>query len=328
MRRRDFCTRIAGLAVTASPALSHAQQKPMPVIGFLHGGRRAGTARYIAVFRQTLAEAGFVEGQNVTIEARWADDHYDRLPSLANELVARRVDVIATVGGRNTGQAARQATSTIPIVFGTGGDPVASGFATSMARPEGNLTGVNYVVSDLGPKRLDLIAQIVPQSGLMAALMNPQSPATEEAVRGMQEAAHRHGLQLLVVTATSEREVDDAFAMVAERRVGGLVIQADPFIHSRRGQLIALAARHRLPTIYTWREFAEEGGLITYGPSLAAVYRQIAVYVARILRGAKPGDLPIVRPDTFDLVVNLKTAKALGLTLPPTILALADEIIE
>jgi putative ABC transport system substrate-binding protein len=328
MRRRDFCTGIAGVAAAAWPVFSHAQQKPMPVVGFLHAGRQAATARYLAVFRRTLAEAGFVEGQNVAIEARWADDHYDRLPSLANELVARRVDVIATVGARNTGQAARQATSTIPIVFGTGGDPVASGFATSMARPDGNLTGVNYVVSDLGPKRLDLIAQMVPQSRLMAALMNPQSTATEEAAREMQAAAQRQGLQLLVVTATSEREVDEAFAAAAERRAGGLVVQADPFIHSRRGQLIALAARHRLPTIYTWREFAEEGGLITYGPSLAAVYRQIAVYVARILRGAKPGDLPIVRPDTFDLVVNLKTAKALGLTLPPTILALADEIID
>src|SRR6476659_9091446 len=241
MKRRRFSVLAAGLA-TAWPSLSRAQSRPMPVIGFLHGGTEAATARYLAVFRQALAEAGFVEGQNVEIEPRWADDHYDRLPALAKELAARKVDVIATVGGRTTGQAARQATSTIPIVFGTGGDPVASGFVTSMARPEGNLTGVSYVVADLGPKRLDLISQTMPQSRLIAALMNPQNPASEGTTLEMQDAAQRRGLELLVVTATSEREVDDAFAMVANRRAGGLDIQADPYIHSRREQLIALAS--------------------------------------------------------------------------------------
>ena len=296
------------------------------MVGFLHGGMPAATASLLEVFRKTLAEAGFIEGQNLVIESRYAEEQYDRLPALANDLVARKVDVMVTVGGRVTGQAAQQATSTIPIVFGTGGDPVATGFVTSMARPGGNLTGVNYIVSDLGPKRIDLIAQMVPQVRTVATMVNPQNPDTPRAVGEMQEAARRRGLQLLVAAAASEREVDDAFTTIVTQGGGALVIQADPLIHSWRDQLITLASRHRLPTIYTWREFSELGGLVSYGPSLAAVYRQLAAYTVRILRGVKPGDLPVVRPDTFDLVVNLRTAKALGLTLPPSILALAEVI--
>jgi putative tryptophan/tyrosine transport system substrate-binding protein len=326
MKRRRFSALLGGVAAAAWPVAGEAQSKPMAVIGWLYMGKPEAIAGFLPAFREGLAESGYAEGRNVTIEYRWAYDDHDRLPALVNDLIARKVDAIATIG--TTPWAAKRATTTIPIVFGTGGDPVATGFVSSLARPEGNLTGVSYLVADLGTKRLDLMTQLVPQARRIALLINPQNANTEHGVREMRAAAEPRGLQLVAVPATTEGEVDRAFATMASQGCGAVVIQADPFIHSQRGQLLALAGRHRLPAIYTWRDFAEEGGLIAYGPSLKAVYRQIGVYAGRILKGAKPSDLPIVQPTTFELVVNLKTARTLGLTLPPALLALADEIIE
>ena len=315
-----------GLAAAARPIAAHAQPKPLPTIGWLHAGGAPARTDNLDALRKALAEAGYIDGQTVAFEYRWADEHYDRLPALAAELVALKVDVIATVGVAPW--AAKRATSTIPIVFGTGGDPVAIGLVNSLARPEGNLTGATYLVADLGSKRLDLLAQMVPQAKRIAWLANPENVSTERSVREMQEAARPRGLQLVVVNVRNESEVEDAFATMVREACGAVVIQADVVIHARKQQLLALAARHKLPAIYTWRDFAEDGGLIAYGPSIRAVYRQVGVYVGRILKGAKPADLPVVQPTTFDLVINRDTAKALGLIVPPALLALADEVIE
>jgi putative ABC transport system substrate-binding protein len=325
MKRRRFSVLVAGTAATAWPILANAQQKPMPVIGWLYVGKPESIAVYLLAFREGLAEAGYVEGRTVTVEYRWADDQRDRLPALANELVARKVDVIATLG--TLPWEAKQATSTIPIVFATGSDPVATGLVSSFARPGGNLTGVSYLVSDLGIKRFDLMSQLLPHARV-ALLVNPQNATTERVVREIREAAQPRGLSLVVVQATTPDELDQAFATMAAQGCGAVVIMADPFFTGQRGRLLSLASQHRLPAIYAWREFVEEGGLIAYGPSLRAVYRQMGVYAGRILKGAKPSDLPILQPTTFELTVNLKTAKTLGLTLPPAILAMADEVIE
>jgi putative ABC transport system substrate-binding protein len=327
MRRRAFGSLAIGLSV--SPLLLRAQPKATPVIGWLHGGYSGGNAVYLAAFQQGLAEVGYVEGRNLAIEHRRANEQYDRLPALAAELVARKVDVIAALGGIATPQAAKAATSTIPIVFGIGGDPVALGLVASLARPEANLTGVSYLVADLGGKRLDLLAQAMPQVRVIGLLVNPGNPTTARIVPELQEATRSRGRQLLTVNVTGTvAEIDEAFAALAKGGAGGVVIQADPAIHSRREQLIALAARHAIPAIFTWREFAEDGGLMAYGPSLKSVYRQMGNYAGKILKGAKPNDLPVVQPTTFEFVVNLRTAKALGLALPPAILALADDLIE
>jgi putative ABC transport system substrate-binding protein len=301
----------------------------MPVVGWLNAGRFGATTPYLAAFRRGLGETGYVEGQNVAVEYRWADDQYDRVPALAADLVNRNVDVMATIGSVTTVNAARQAAGAIiPIVFGTGGDPVALGLVTSVARPGANLTGVSYLVADLGPKRLDLLVQAVPRAKRIALLVNPKNPNSERNVRETQEAARHLGVQLLVVKAATEGEIDEAFATMVNEGAGAVVIQADPFIHSRRAQLLALAARLAVPAIYTWREFAAEGGLMSYGPNLGDVYRQIGNYVGRILKGTRPADLPVVQPTTFELVVNIKTAKALGLVMPPSILVGAEEVIE
>jgi putative ABC transport system substrate-binding protein len=323
VRRRHFCALLGG--VVAGPAFAQAPQKPLPVIGWLYVGKPEAIAVYLPAFREGLAEAGYVEGRTVAVEYRWADDQRDRLPALANELVARKVDVIVTIG--TLPWAAKQATSTIPIVFGTGSDPVANGFVSSFARPDGNLTGVSYLVSDLGIKRFDLMSQLLPNARV-AFLVNPQNATTERVVREIREAAQPRGMSLVVVQAATPGEVEQAFATMVAEGCGGVVIQADPFFNGVRGRLLSLTRQHRLPAIYTWREFVEEGGLIAYGPSLNAVYRQMGVYAGRILKGARPSDLPILQPTAFELTVNLKTAKALGLTLPPAILALADELIE
>jgi putative tryptophan/tyrosine transport system substrate-binding protein len=300
----------------------------MPAIGYLASGSPGSRAPDLAAFRQGLSETGYVEGQNVTIEYRWAEGSYDRLPALAADLVARKVDVIVTTGGLPPALAAKSATSTIPIVFSAGIDPVAEGLVASLARPGGNLTGFSIFVSELMPKRLELLSELVPQAKVIAFLVNPNNAATARAVRVSQEAARAKGVQLAIVKAGSDSEIDAAFATLVQLRAGALIVDGDPFFSSRREQLVALASRRAVPAIYAWREFAAAGGLISYGPSLTAAHRQVGIYAGRILKGEKPADLPVQQPTTFELVVNLKTAKALGLTVPQTILGLADEVIE
>jgi len=327
MRRRAFFAALGGAAL-AWPMAAHPQRKAMPVIGWLSGAAAAGYVPFLAAFREGLKETGYVEGQNVAIEYRWADGNYDRLPALAAELVALKVDLIAASGGDASSRAAKDATSTIPIVFNTGDDPVATGLVTSLARPGGNLTGISFLVVELHPKRLELLSDLVPQARVIGLLVNPDSPQTERVLRGMQEAARAKGIQLLVVKASTGSEIDAAFAALSQQAPGALVVQADPFFNSRRDQLVALAARYAVPAIYEGRQFAMAGGLISYGASLTAVYRQLGIYAGKILQGAKPADLPVQQPTAFDLVINLKTAEALDLTVPPSILARADEVIE
>jgi putative tryptophan/tyrosine transport system substrate-binding protein len=325
MRRRNLMTVLAGAA--AYPLLAGAQQKAMPVIGFLHSASPGPYAPNVAAFRQGLSDTGYVDGQNLAIEYRWAEGGYDRLPALAADLVSRKVDVIAA-GSAPSALAAKSATSTIPIVFTSGGDPVAAGLVASLARPGGNLTGVSIMASELTPKQLELLSQLVPQVGVFALLVNPNYPMTDPLIEDMQEAARAKGVQLHILKASTESEIDAAFAALVQLQAGALVVGVDPFFFTRREQLVALAARHAVPAIYGLREWAATGGLISYGLSLTAAYRQIGIYAGRILNGAKPADLPVQQPTTFELVVNLNTAKTLGLTVPPSILARADEVIE
>jgi putative ABC transport system substrate-binding protein len=326
MRRRELMLLLAG-AMTAARTL-RAQQKAMPVIGFLRSGSSSGTfALNVAAFRQGLSETGYVEGESVAIEYRWAEGHYDRLPALAADLVGRKVDVIVT-GNTNGIRAAKGATSSIPIVFFGGGDLVAAGLIDSLARPGGNLTGIGIMGPELGPKRLDLLSELVPQARVIALLVNPSSKATETQIRDAQEAARTKGVQLSVLKAGAEGDFETALASLGQLHAGGLVVGADPIFDNRREELVALAARFAVPAIYEWREFAELGGLISYGPSQNVLWRQVGTYVGRILKGEKPADLPVQQPTKFELVINLKTAKALGLTIPQSILGRADEVIE
>jgi putative ABC transport system substrate-binding protein len=313
--------------VTAPHALS-AQQNAMPVIGFLSSRSPGEAAGIVAAFRQGLAETGYVEGQNLAVEYRWAESHYDRLPALAGDLVGRKVDVIAATGGPASARAAKSATSTIPIVFTTGADPVATGLIASLARPGGNLTGFSVLVGELLPKRLELLSELVPRGDVFALLANPNPPNTERDIMDTQEAARAKGVQLHILMAGTGDEIGAAFTSLVQLHAVALIVQADPFFDGRHEELVALASRHAVPAIYAWREFAAAGGLISYGPSITAVYRDAGIYAGRILRGAKPADLPVQQPTRFELVVNLKTAKVLGLTVPPAILARADEVIE
>jgi putative tryptophan/tyrosine transport system substrate-binding protein len=319
---------VLALSLLIAPLAAVAQEKAMPVIGVLYAGSpRASSAPFMDAFRQGLSEAGYVEGQNLAIEYRWAEGHYDRLPALAADLVGRKVDLIMA-NSPPSALAAKSATSTIPIVFRGGPDPVGDGLVASLARPGGNLTGVITIATELTAKRLELLSELVPRAGVVALLMNPNNAAAERVIRDVQEAARTKGLQLHVLKASSESEIDTAFASLVQLHAGALVVGADPFLTSRREQLVALASRRAVPSIYAWREFAASGGLISYGPSLTSAFRLVGHYAGKVLKGAKPADLPIQQPTTFELVVNLKTAKALGLTIPQTLLLQADHVIE
>jgi putative tryptophan/tyrosine transport system substrate-binding protein len=322
--RRDFMLVLGG-AMTAARTL-RAQQKAMPVIGYLNGTSPDVNAAYVAAFRQGLSEAGYAEGQNLAIEYRWAEFHYDRLPILAAELVDRKVALIAACGGAGEALAAQRATSTTPIVFTVGSDPVATGLVASLPRPGGNLTGVAILNVELAQKRVELIAELVPQARVIGYLMNPNNSAIEPNIASARQAAGVKGLQLEIFKAGTESEIDAAFAALAQH-VDTLIV-GDPLFDSRSEQVVALAAHYRVPTIYIWRKYVTAGGLISYGAIFTAAYNQVGIYAGKILNGAKPADLPVQQATRFELVVNLKTAKALGLTVPPSILARADEVIE
>jgi putative ABC transport system substrate-binding protein len=327
MRRREFAQLAAGTAM-AWPLAARAQQKAVPLIGYLSGVSPGPNAPFVAAFRQGLSGAGFVEGQTVAIEYRWADGIYGRLPKLAADLVGQKVDLIVASGGIASALAAKNASSTIPIVFLSGDDPVAAGLVSSLARPGNNLTGVSFLVVELNAKRLELLSEQVPQAKVIALLVNPNNPSAEGVIRKVQEAAQAKGVQLPILKAGTESEIDAAFASLVRLHAGALVIGNDPFLNSQREQLVALASRHGIPAIYEGREAVVAGGLISYGASFTSVYRQLGIYAGKILRGAKPGDLPVEQPTKFELVINLSTAKALGLTLPQSTLMRADEVIE
>jgi putative ABC transport system substrate-binding protein len=327
VRRRDALA-LLGAAPLVWPLAGRAQQKAMPVTGFLSGASPGPYAPFVAAFHQGLSETGYVEGQNVAIEYRWAEGHYDRLPALAADLVGRKVDLIAASGGSVSVRAAKSATWTIPIVFTSGDDPVATGLVASLARPGGNLTGVSFLDVELNPKRLELLSGLVPQTRVIALLVNPNNSNADRTMREVQEAARAEGVQLPILKASTEGEIDAAFTTLVQLQAGALLVAGDPFFFTRREQLAALASRHAVPAIYEARESVAAGGLISYGASFTSVYRQLGIYAGKILKGAKPADLPVQQPTKFELVINLKTAKALGLTVPPALLARADELIE
>jgi putative tryptophan/tyrosine transport system substrate-binding protein len=326
MRRRDFITLLGGAA--AWPLAARAQQPAVPVIGFLNALGRNDRPNLPEAFRRGLSESGYAEGRNVAIEYRFAENQHDRLPALATDLVERKVAVIAATGGGASIWAAKAATSTIPIVFTTGGDPVQEGYVARLNRPGSNVTGVSWFSNLVAGKGLGLLHELFPNAAVIALLVNPKLPETARMVGEGREAARSLGQQLLVLNASTPSEIDTAFAAMRQRRVGALLVGADPFLSSRRQQIVALAARDAIPDMYTNREFVEEGGLMSYGNDTADSYRRAGVHVGRILNGASPADLPVDQATKFELVVNVKAAKAIGLTIPESFLARADEVIE
>ena len=327
MRRREFVALI-GSAVLVRPTPARAQQPALPTVGFLHSGSAGAFERERDSFRLGLNEAGYTEGQNVTIEYRWAEGRIERLPALAAELVQRPVAVIAAIGGDATVLAARAATTTIPIVFLNGSDPVKSGLVASLNRPDGNVTGVSLFSGTVEAKRLELMHELVPQAGLIAVLRNQLVAEAETRSKNLEEAAANLGLRLLFLGVSSEQDFDRAFVSIAEQKAGALFIDGSPYFLIRRDRLIALVARHALPATYAWRDFADAGGLMSYGTSITNAAKQAGIYAGRILKGAKPADLPVMQPTKFELVINMRTAKGLGLTVPDKLIALADEVIE
>jgi putative tryptophan/tyrosine transport system substrate-binding protein len=327
MRRREFITLI-GSAAAAWPLAARAQQSKMPVVGFLGSGSPQTDAFRVAAVRQGLIEAGYVEGQNVTFEYRWAEEHYERLPALAAELVQGEVAVIISIGGINSAAAAKPATTSIPIVFAIGGDPIKLGLVNSLRRPDGNLTGVSFLTGGLVPKEFEVLYQTVPKTALIGFLVNPTSATARPETNDVLAAAESFGQKLLVVEAHTDSELEAAFATLAQQRAGALEVCGDAFFLSRRHKLIELAVHQRMPTIYNFREYAVAGGLMSYGTSITEAHRIAGLYAGRILKGEKPADLPVQQSTKVELVVNLKTAKALGLTVPLQIVARADEVIE
>jgi putative tryptophan/tyrosine transport system substrate-binding protein len=327
MKRREF---IAGLGSAAAwPVMALGQQSAMPVVAFLSSGSADALAGNVAEFRKGLGETGYVEGQNVTVEYHWLEGRYDRLPAVLADLVRRRVSVITTPANTAAAIAAKAATGTIPIVFSVAEDPVKLGLVASLARPGGNATGINFFASETVAKRLGLLHELVPRAARVAVLVNPANANTAEAtLRGVQDAARVIGLQIYVLNATTGREIDAAFATFGRERPDALFVTGDAFYTSRRAQFVTLAARDRIPTAYSVRDFVVAGGLMSYGSELAGRYRQVGVYTGNILKGAKPADLPVMQPTKFEFVINLQTARLLGIEVPPTLLALADEVIE
>jgi len=329
MRRRDFVTLLCGTAAAAWPVAGSAQQSAKPVIGFLSISSPGPHAPLVAAFNRGLTEVGFIDGQNLAIEYRWAEGQFDRLPALAADLADRKVDVIAAVSGDVSIRAAMNANSEIPVIFITGSDPVANGLVASLARPGGKITGFSMISNDLMSKRFELLSELVPQIRVIGLLVNPNyHSATEGTMPLVQRAASAKGMQLHIVKASKEGDFEPAFSSLVKQKAGALVVGTDPFFTSRREQIVALASRYAVPAVYEWQEFAAVGGLISYGTSLTSLYREVGIYVGKVLKGTKPADLPIQQPTKFELVINLKTAKALGLTVPPSLLARANEVIE
>jgi putative tryptophan/tyrosine transport system substrate-binding protein len=335
MRRREVISLLGGAAAVSSslrPLAARAQQLAMPVVGYLYAGSPEPTTNYVAAFRKGLSEAGFVEGRNVAIEFSFAQNEYDRLPELAADLVRRRVAVIAALGNAPAVRAAKAATATIPIVFAIGTDPVQLGLVASLNRPGGNATGVSFMAVELGSKQLGLLHELVPGAARFAVLVNPTSFATtsdmEREIAVLRAAAAAIGRQIEVLTASTNHDIDVAFANLVQKRADALFVRPDSFFANRRVQFATLAAHHRVPAIYFQREFAETGGMMSYGANAADQFRQAAIYVGRILKGEKPADLPVMQPTRFEFIINLQTVKTLGLTIPPTLLAIADEVIE
>jgi putative tryptophan/tyrosine transport system substrate-binding protein len=328
MRRREFIMLAAGAAAAAWPVAVTAQQSALPVIGFLHSQTANSYGPMMAAFRKSLSEAGFVEGQNVAIEYRWAEGQFDRLPNLAADLVGHRASVIFAAGGLDPSLAAKAATSKIPIVFANGVDPVEAGLVGSFDHPGANVTGITFLLNTLGPKQLEVLDELVPKAALVAALINPKSSTAASQLKDLQDTAHALGRQLRIFQASTEGDIETVFASLVQLQLGGLVIGADAFFFSRRDLFVALVTRSAIPTVYPWREAVVAGGLASYGSSVTDAYRLAGIYTGRILKGEKAANLPVQQSTKTELVINLKTAKALGLNIPNTLIGRADELIE